>query len=404
LLEKDPGTGDLRLNVADGKMLGIYYGPNAQPTFLAGEGHEATMSGGKWYRIAQSASAKRANAAFSLRDDISGGGHSTLVFRAGISYGYQAGMGVTVLSNTYYINKTFKKVRILKAGTDKAFYLEVFVTRTGNVRYSITDNLSKDGWVPVDWTETTEIPSGYTACEYDIDKLFMVGGTGNIVSVGHDGLVAVNGVLKVLDSPVLTEASAPSQVVLRSPSNAGSNDSLLMTGTVGGTGAIPAEGAGTRMMWYPEKAAFRAGYVSGTDWDDASIGEYSFATGYDVLAKGPASLATGYATEANGVLSTAFGYGCHASAASSMALGWYNEDRFSELGKTSRQGDNLNSVFEVGIGVDQSSRKNAFTVLQDGSVEVGKDVDGEIPLKVLSDGAVVLSKPQGDISMGVFGQ
>ncbi len=40
----------------------------------------------------------------------------------------------------------------------------------------------------------------------------------------------------------------------------------------GGTGEIPAEGDGARMMWYPAKAAFRAGGVDGDQWDaDSTI-------------------------------------------------------------------------------------------------------------------------------------
>ena len=38
------------------------------------------------------------------------------------------------------------------------------------------------------------------------------------------------------------------------------------------------------MFWYPGKAAFRAGYVSGTDWNDSSIGKYSAAFGENTTA------------------------------------------------------------------------------------------------------------------------
>ena len=57
---------------------------------------------------------------------------------------------------------------------------------------------------------------------------------------------------------------------------------LKVTGAVwldGTTGGTPVSGAGTRMMWIPAKAAFRAGEVSGTEWDDASIGTYSTVHG-----------------------------------------------------------------------------------------------------------------------------
>ena len=47
-----------------------------------------------------------------------------------------------------------------------------------------------------------------------------------------------------------------------------------------GLGIIPIEGAGTRLMWYPGKAAFRAGAASpGTPWDAINIGQFSVAMG-----------------------------------------------------------------------------------------------------------------------------
>ncbi len=45
------------------------------------------------------------------------------------------------------------------------------------------------------------------------------------------------------------------------------------------SGAIPDSGAGTRLMWVPQKAAFRVGYVNGTQWDLDSIGAYSSVAG-----------------------------------------------------------------------------------------------------------------------------
>ena len=48
------------------------------------------------------------------------------------------------------------------------------------------------------------------------------------------------------------------------------NSGLLANGSLG-FGSIPVEGGGTRMMWYPGKAAFRAGYVSNFQWDDFNV-------------------------------------------------------------------------------------------------------------------------------------
>lgn len=86
---------------------------------------------------------------------------------------------------------------------------------------------------------------------------------------------------------------------------------------------IPAEGSGTRLMWYPEKAAFRAGYVDGTQWDAANIGQYSFAGGYNSRASGDYGTAFGYSSVAANSSSTALGQYCTASGNASVALGYY---------------------------------------------------------------------------------
>jgi len=56
---------------------------------------------------------------------------------------------------------------------------------------------------------------------------------------------------------------------------------LLVTGS---TGTTPISGAGTRLMWVPEKAAFRAGAVTGAQWNNANIGDYSAVFGFNNIA------------------------------------------------------------------------------------------------------------------------
>lgn len=48
----------------------------------------------------------------------------------------------------------------------------------------------------------------------------------------------------------------------------------------------PVSGQGIRLMWYADKAAFRAGYVDADEWNKANIGNYSFAGGHGTIAKG----------------------------------------------------------------------------------------------------------------------
>jgi hypothetical protein len=91
-------------------------------------------------------------------------------------------------------------------------------------------------------------------------------------------------------------------------------------GDVLGVG-IPASGAGTRMMWYPRNGAFRAGRVTGTEWNAASVGSYSTALGYNTTASGSVSTAMGSFTTASGEQSTAMGWSTMASGANSTAMG-----------------------------------------------------------------------------------
>jgi hypothetical protein len=104
----------------------------------------------------------------------------------------------------------------------------------------------------------------------------------------------------------------------------GGEGSFLATGTYqsGTTVPPPVSGAGTRMMWYPEKAAFRAGSVDGTQWDGGNTtGDYSVAFGRNTKAGGPYSSAFGAATTATGASSTAFGINSIASGNEAFAAG-----------------------------------------------------------------------------------
>ena len=84
----------------------------------------------------------------------------------------------------------------------------------------------------------------------------------------------------------------------------------------------PASGAGTRMMWYPQKAAFRVGFVDGDQWDKDHIGRSSFATGYNTKASGEYSTSMGYNTTASGLASISMGYNTTASGFVSTSMGF----------------------------------------------------------------------------------
>ena len=89
----------------------------------------------------------------------------------------------------------------------------------------------------------------------------------------------------------------------------------------GAIGNPPITGAGIRMMWYPDKAAFRVGHVYGNNWDKDSIGNYSFASGNETKATGYASVAMGGYSNAMANNALAMGSGAIASGLGSIAIG-----------------------------------------------------------------------------------
>ncbi len=124
-----------------------------------------------------------------------------------------------------------------------------------------------------------------------------------------------------------------SQSILAWSQTIDSNLLYSATGNVPSTaGNIPVSGPGRRMMWYADKAAFRVGYVAGSNWDKDLIGKFSFASGYDTKASGDNSTAIGLMALANGVSSTAIGNMLTASGANSVAIG--NSSLSSGAGST----------------------------------------------------------------------
>ncbi len=130
-------------------------------------------------------------------------------------------------------------------------------------------------------------------------------------------------------------------------------DGVLFEGNYG-SGEIPKEGAGIRMMWYPKKAAFRAGIVDASQWNSSEIGKYSFATGENTSAKGWGSVAMGQSTFAFGPNSFAMGYNTTTIGGNSTALGY----------ETTATGQNSTAI---GYGIEASGSSTIAISLNDQS-------------------------------------
>lgn len=160
---------------------------------------------------------------------------------------------------------------------------------------------------------------------------------------------------------------ADSNVVFTGPSNVSATTNFNP----------PVQGPGTRMMWYPQKAAFRVGMVTGTQWDKDSIGLHSFAAGLDSKAKGIRSFAIGNEANASGDSSIALGTGPIASGLASTAIGF---NSFAEgLGSTTLGVLNKSSKdfsFSAGYQSEAAAPGSiaigfSATTTGDGSVAIG---------------------------------
>jgi trimeric autotransporter adhesin len=175
-------------------------------------------------------------------------------------------------------------------------------------------------------------------------------------------------------------------------------------------GNPPISGAGRRMMWYADKAAFRAGYVIDDKWDKDSIGRYSFAANYNNMAKGDytfsansnnqalrsSSTAIGQDNIANGTTSTVMGRGNIAHTSNGLVIGQYN-DTVIAVNNFGLAEPN-HPLFIIGNGTLSNVRKNALVVNKNGSMGIGTNY----PLARLHvvDSNVVFSA-EGDIQPGI---
>ncbi len=133
-------------------------------------------------------------------------------------------------------------------------------------------------------------------------------------------------------------------------------------------GATPVSGAGNRMMWYADKASFRAGNVTNTSWDKDNIGNVSFAVGSNTQASGIISNAMGNFAFATGDISTAIGNSVFAKAKMSFTTGTYNDITDAPNASVEAPGDRL---FQVGNGSGNLARSNALTILRNGNLGIG---------------------------------
>jgi Chaperone of endosialidase/Head domain of trimeric autotransporter adhesin len=224
----------------------------------------------------------------------------------------------------------------------------------------------------------------------------------------------------------------------------------------------PVSGSGIRMMWYPDKAAFRSGYVNGSQWDKNNTGNYSFAAGQNNTASGRSTVAMGeantagadyataigffntageravsmgYANTASGFSTVAMGFGTSATGNyavsigantkakgaislsmgdnaeaignNSVSIGHYTKARSDQSFVAGRFNDTsaVGRLFEIGNGTADNNRRNAVTVLTTGNMGIGT-TNPVRPLSfppVLGEKILLYPGSTGEVGIGVYG-
>ena len=174
-------------------------------------------------------------------------------------------------------------------------------------------------------------------------------------------------------------------------------DGFEITGTFGTGDDLSLSGGGTRLFFNPKKAAFRAGNVTGNQWNLTNIGNYSFAAGNGTYARGEAAFAGGFSTAANGRYSAAFGTFAEAFSYAEMAIGSYP----TEYTPANPNGFNITDrAFVIGNSNLSIARSNAFEIWKDGRVIINESytlptTDGTTNQVLTTDGSGNVSWQDG---------
>ena len=138
-----------------------------------------------------------------------------------------------------------------------------------------------------------------------------------------------------------------------------------------GTGTAPDSGAGTRLMWFPAKGAFRAGTVVGSKWDYMSTGNYSVGLGYSTLASNTCAVALGCNTTASSAYSTAMGLSTIASGSYSTAIG-ISSTASGEYSTVIGSFSTSSGWYSTAMGHSAIASGNVSTAMGDGTTASGQ--------------------------------
>lgn len=162
----------------------------------------------------------------------------------------------------------------------------------------------------------------------------------------------------------------------------------------GATGTTPTSGAGTRMMWVPDKAAFRVGEVTGTQWDAANIGTHSFSFGLDNSVISKYSFGGGYlnTVDAGNFPAFAFGQSNSVTYAWAGAGGYQNTVQYQSCWAFG-QSNTISGTSQAAIALGQGNgiSNSSYAV----SIGHSNAVTNSYAGKIFGDTCVVLNSDFG---------
>ena len=149
---------------------------------------------------------------------------------------------------------------------------------------------------------------------------------------GNDLTITNNSSATTIDLSKYNAFATASNITSNSPGNIATDNFVFGSTSLDNIAGTDDD---NRMFFDKSKGAFRVGSVGGTQWDDANVGDYSFAAGQTTIASGDGSFASGLGSTASnlgsfasgeatasGPYSFASGLQTTASDVGSFASGW----------------------------------------------------------------------------------
>lgn len=220
----------------------------------------------------------------------------TGMYKGGFS---QIGLGITTPHpNAYFqVNSTSKGVLLPRMSAAQRIAIAPAASANGLLVFD-TDSSSYFFWTGSLWQKMGASGTNYWTK------------TGNDLYNNNTGLVGIG-----TNNPQARLHVADSPVVFTGPDWI--NEAAYLS--------APVQAAGIKMLWYPQRAAFRVGQTSGDQLARDSVGPFSFASGYDNKSVNYYAFSAGVENRAGGLASAAIGQLNRATGNGAMALGVLND-------------------------------------------------------------------------------